>query len=259
MSAPVSLASMITSVQQRANIEKQTGFITIPEIRSHINEYCSELWDLLVQARAQEHKRKTQVVTTASGQQDYPLQSDFYQLNSVDLVVAGQLGQTNQQTLTLKPFMESERNMFRLYPSLAGWYLTLPCFYRILGTPVSGGANVNAVTEKVIRLIATPQSTYVVGVNYYPVFVPFATAGATIGSGADDNAFFDGINGWESFVVWGAVSNCKAKLKEDFSYAVMKVGELKQRIQSLADQNDAGNAERVHDVAADYNTPWWSP
>lgn len=244
MSAPVSLGSMIASVQRRANIENQTGFITLPELREYLNEALAELWDLLIAARGQEHMRKTQQITTVAGQSSYPLAADFYELLSLDVQLAP------GSRLDARSYSESERNMFQNYPTWPGWLLGFPVFYRIQGSPQHAGAN---VIEKAINFIPFPQSSlFPVLVNYYPTFPPFAT------DGTQDSFVYNGVNGWEAFAIWSAVATCKGKLKEDASLAAAKVGELRARIKALASDNDAGSAERIKEVSDSSRSPWWS-
>jgi hypothetical protein len=242
MSAPISLASMLTSVQRRANIENQVGFITLPEQREYLNEALSELYDLLVAARGQEHFRKQQAITTLANVSAYPLASDFYELISVDIQLAP------NQKLDARAYSESERNMFQNYPLWPGWLLGFPVYYRIQGSPQSNGA---MTIEKVINFIPYPQnSLFPVFVNYYPIFTPFAT------DGSQDNSVFNGVNGWEAFAIWSTVVTCKHKLKEDASLAMAKVTAIRTRIKSLASQNDAGTAERIKDVSETDCAPW---
>jgi hypothetical protein len=244
MSAPVAFSSLITSVQRRTNIENQTGFITLPEVREYLNEGLAEFYDLLVEARGQEHFRKAFQFSTVSNQGDYALPQDFYELISVDIQIAP------MQYLTATPYMEFERNVFRLYPAWAGWFMSMPVYYRILGTDAS--MNVAAVKEKRINFIPSPQAAYPITLNYIYRFPKFAT------DGMQDANLVDGIDGWEAYPIWFATWACKHKLKEDGSFAAARLQDLRNRIQALAPQNDAGMAERIRDVETDYDaSAWW--
>lgn len=243
MSTAIPLTSMIASVQRRTNIEFQTQFITLPEVREYLNEALAELWDLLIAARAQEHSRKTYQITTIAGVSAYSLPPDFYQLISLDVQLAP------GQRLDARSYAESERNMFQNYPTWPGWLLGFPVFYRILGSTQHTGAN---VVEKQVNFIPFPQnSLFPVLVNYYPVFPPFAV------DGSQDSFVFNGVNGWENFAIWRAVETCKGKLKEDASLSQKKIAEYREKIQALASDNDAGCAERIRDVQEADRSPWW--
>lgn len=236
MSAPISLGSMVTSVLRRANIEQQVvvgGFIQPAELREYLNEELAELWDLLMAARAQEHMRKSFSFSTVSGTSDYPLPADLEELLSVDLQETA-----SGRKRSLKPYMEGERNLFSLQGAtgFGAWHLTR---YRTLGSPQMAGSS---VTVRSINFQPIPNAAYVCTLNYYPTFPLFATDGSA------DNSVFEGVNGWEGFSIWGAVATCKAKLKEDGSFALGKKEQFRQRILELASENDAGAAERIQDT-----------
>lgn len=240
MSAPVVFSTLITSVQRRANIDNQAGPITTSEIREYLNEGLTEFSDLLIEARAQEHCRKSSSFITVGNTANYVLPTDFYELISVDIQIAP------NQLITAEPYMERERNAFKLYP---GWTFAgglYKWYYRILGS--TGDQNVVTVAEKNINFIPTPQAAYTVTLNYVWRFPTFDLAGS------QDTNLVNGVNGWEVFAVWWAVSACKHRLKEDASFAMQRMAELKDRIQNLAPQNDAGQAERIQDVERDMDS-----
>lgn len=243
MSAPIAFSALITSVQRRANIDSQAGPITLPEIREYLNEGLAEYWDLLVESRAVEHIRKAQNIATVQGTSAYALAADFYEALSVDLQV------TPTQFLSMTPYMEFERNMFRQYPTPSAWFLGLPLFYRILGSSAVG--NVATVAEKQINFIPTLQASYTVTVNYIYRLPTFDTAGS------QDSNVIDAINNWTDYAVWRAVANCKFRLKEDPSYPEARVAQLKERVAALSPMTDAGNAPRMRDVEIDYDFPWY--
>lgn len=243
MSAPITLGAMLNSVRLRANLENQTGFIADAEIYEHLNYGIGELYDLLIAARAQEYYRNSISFNTTANQAFYSFSSigitDFYQLVSLDV----QLG-TNI-TISARPYMEAERNRFKWYP---GWFYNMPVYYRILGGAVTSGSPAGGSSANSgISFIPAPSGAFNVTVNYYPVFTPFAT------NGSASSSTFDGINGWEEYAIWRATAACKAKGDEDPAFALSMLASMKERIQGLAASHDGGNAERVHDVTADYD------
>jgi hypothetical protein len=220
MAAPVTLEAMIQSVRRRANIESQLGFITDAEITELLNYGCSAVYDLLVEAKGQEFYKAQYTFSTTSNNQTYPLPPDMFQLMTVDL----NLG--NNIVLTCRPFMPSERNRFRWY---WGWSYSQPVWYRIQGPS--------------IVFIPAPSAVYSVTLGYYPTYQQLS----------DPSDSFDGINGWEEYGIWSAVADCKAKGDEDPSYALGKMRELKEKIEAMAADRAGYDAERVHDVTADYD------
>lgn len=224
MSAPITLANMLLAVQRRANIEGQSGFVTLPEQRERINYACADIYDKLVSARSQEFYRTTSTITTVANTSSYTLPANFYQLTSVDVALG------NNQTLSARPYMEAERNRFKWYP---GWNYQEPIYYRLLAGS--------------INFTPAPNGAFVITLNYYPTFTLFAT------DGSQDSSTFDGVNGWEEAVIWRVVSEIKDKGEEDPSYAWQRYMDVVKRIEGLAAMRDAGTAERVHDVYSDFD------
>jgi hypothetical protein len=245
MSSAVPFATLMNSVRLRTNTENRKGLITDPEVREYLNEAGAEYWDLLVEARGQEHFRRSYNFTTVANQSAYSLPSDFYELISIDIQLVP------LQFINAQPYMEEERNAFRLYPAYAFWYTSTPVYYRLQGSIAA--ANVAAVVEKTVNFIPGPLAGYGITLNYVYTFSRFDTGGA------NDANVIDSVNGWSDFMVWGAVLACKQKLKEDGSFAAERLERLRQRIQNMASQNDAGHAERVKDTSGDYEggRSWW--
>jgi hypothetical protein len=241
---------MVTDVTQRANLENQIvsgGFITPSEVRGYLNEGLRELWEKLVAARGQESMRKQAIFSTTSGVSGYPIPADMFELLSVDISLTPSGTLLNQQWFSARPYMEAERNRFKFFPGLTGWYFGAPIYYRIKGSAQMAGP---AVLEKLIDFQPTPQASYQFALNYFPRFAPFAT------DGSQDNYVFDAISGWTGFAVWYAVALCKAKLNENGDFAAAQVARFEERIAELADQNDAGNAEQIQDREQDSWFPW---
>lgn len=243
MPQPITLGSMLTSITRRANIENFVGesgtLITNPELREYVNEAGQELYDLLVEARGPEFFRKAYTFTTSPSVGEYSLPNDLHELISVDLFIAP------NQVLSARPYMESERNRFRWYP---GWYFNMPVYYRLLGSPTSKAAVLQPYR---INFIPQPTAVNTVVINYVPVFKVWAT------DGTEDNFVFDGVNGWESYIVWSVAAMCLEKMEQSSEFALAQKVRIEQRIRDLAADRDAGNAERVHDVSADLEPFGW--
>lgn len=244
MSAPVAFSTLLLQLQQRANLENRVGFIPLAEQRSYLNEGLQEFHELVVAARGQGTFRRAQTFNALLGITDYPLAADFFAVDSVDIQLSP------NQFLTATPYMEYERNAFRLYPAFSGWYFGAPVYYRVIGS--AAAENVAIVAEKVIRFMPAPQAIYPISVNYIYAFPIFDLAGA------NDANVLDSVNGWTQYAVWWAVSACKHKLKEDASFALGRMAALRSRIEALAGETDAGAAERIKDVTVDYDSiTWW--
>lgn len=231
MPAAVTLAGMIESVRQRANIQNQGQFISDSELTGYLNYCLADLYDKLVQAGGQEFYRKTAVITTNNVDDTYPLPPDFMRLTSVDAKFATNI------YITCQPYMEEERNRYRWYP---GWQYNRPVYYRMMG---------NA-----IRFIPQPSGTYTLELHYYPTFQKLVgTFDPTTLLVVEGSAAFDGVNGWEEEAIWRAVAYCRQKGDEDPGFALERIAEIDQRIQALAASRDATGPERVHDVWTNYD------
>jgi hypothetical protein len=141
--------------------------------------------------------------------------------------------------------MEGERNMFRYYP---GWYYQTPIYFRIQGAPMSVAA---ALQPPMLNFIPAPNATTSFMLHYVPTFGKWLT------DGTQDGLVFDGVNGFEAYAIWGAVAMALEKLEQDSSFAQRKQEEQKKRIQAMAVDRMAGQAERVADVTGDVDIwPW---
>ena len=234
MAAAVSLAAMVTSVRRRTNLERNFNFVPDVEIVEYINEACQDLYDLLSDLGGQEWFRKTWpiVTRTASGDDPgdtYPLPPDFYKLTSAEIVYSGGV------TRPIAPYMEKERATYTL---LTGWSIGALAWYRMLGA-------------NQIRFIPAPAAQYTVNLNGYPTFTKLTVAAyrdSTERQILQAPASFDGINGWEQYVIWKTVARVQAKQKVDPSAALQFAAEKEQAIQAAAQNRDMQHAERVQDV-----------
>jgi hypothetical protein len=198
------------------------------------NEYGQEFHDMLVEARAMEFFRKSFTISTVAIISSYSLPDDLYELLSVDIYIAP------NQVLSARPYMEAQRNQFRWYP---GWFYNTPVLFRMQGSPTTIAA---ALQPGVINFTPQPSSVSTIVLNYVPTFRKWAT------DGTEDAFEFDGVNGWEMYIVWKVVAYCREKMTMDSDFAIARANEVKQRIIDLAVDRDAGDAETVHDVSADY-------
>lgn len=245
MAALVAFSDLMTAVRGWTNTENRTGFFTDADIRRALNEGLQEFWEKLIAARGQEHVRKPWPITVAANVSAYPLPPDFFELISIDIQVGP------GQFISCRPYMESERNAFRLYPGWSGWYMGLPTYFRIQGSDLA--ANSPAPHDKTINFIPASTSSFPITLNYIYTFPVFDVGGA------QDANKIDSINGWTNYAVWYAAAIGKAKLKEDGSKAESQMARIAARIQEMAGQNSAGDAERIRDVeAGDYEAlGWW--
>lgn len=208
MARPVTFGEMKLRARQRADQVNST-FIKEPELEQYINDSITELYDVLVQKFGSDYYIKDFEFQTVQGVRDYDLPADFYKLKGVDLIRGQQ-----DRDVTLKPFMFIERNKRSLFDNFR---------YRIVGSQISF---LQPDTSRSIRLWYVPISERLV----------------------DDSDTFDGINGYEEYVIIDAAIKMLTKEESDTQVLMQQKMMMLQRIEEAADNRDEGQSDRVTDV-----------
>jgi hypothetical protein len=226
MARGVSLTTLQARWRQRANLEGATIFITTTEEIDAINESIAECYDVIRAAFGQDYYTSSSTFNTSGSTDTYTLPADFLALNGVDIQWS------NSIILTARPFMNTERNRYKWYP---GWIYTQPVFYRLGGT--LGGTFPNGS----IRFIPAPSGTYSVTLWYVPTPTKLAAGGDT----------FDGIAGWEEYVVLDVAIKGATKDGDWDLVNALKADKMamKARIEAMAGMRDQGQPDRVQDVS----------
>jgi hypothetical protein len=207
----VTLASMREQARQRADMVN-SEFCSDAEINQYINNSAAELYDLLVSVNEDYFVSSTpQSISVTSGTDSYDLAADFYKALGVDLYLNG-------SWVTMKPFMFAERNAYQ------GMMFDMPFRYRIRGGKIS--------------FVPVPSGNHTVQIWYIPRFTALASDAAT----------FDGINGWEEYVIVDAAIKMLQKEESDVSVLLAQKEALKARINTMAANRDSGSPQRIVDV-----------
>lgn len=236
MARLVTLTTIQTRVGQRAGMRfaSNAAIIESGELTDSINEGIAELFDLFTQVEGQpwylesttfQTNLSTDTYTIGSGQAINV--SDFYKPRGFDI----QFGQNI--IITARPFMWSERNRYKWYP---GWIYSQPVFYRMIGK----ASTVAQAGNDSVKFIPQPTGQFNITMWYTPT-PPVLVAGGDQ---------FDGVNGFEEFVVLSAAIKLLSK-QEQLEHAQFLVGRQeteKQRILGSLQNRDAENPERVQDV-----------
>lgn len=208
---------------KRADVEAFTGATDrhpLTDITRYLNQGGAALWDLLIGARGPDYFKVTapNIVTTGNTT-NYSLPSAFYMLASIRL--AGQYG------FPLVPFTTQEEPMLRI-PQASQ---QLPSHYQ-LRRGTDGTSTVD--------VLPIHMSGQILVVDYVPRFVDLVNP-------ADA---FDGVNGWEEYMVCFAARCIATKDKEwdDVRSLDADMAKLEARIQALAPKRDMHRARRVKDV-----------
>lgn len=217
-----SLAELRADAYKRADVEGASDRHPSTDVTRYVNQGIAELYDLLVEARGRSYYRKGggHPLTTAANTTRYALPADFYRLISVRV--------TNAGGDVLAPFRAEDEPALREAGASTDW----PTHYEL--------------QDGYIELLPAHRAGSTVRLDYVPVATQLAADGDT----------FDGINGWEEYVVAFA-ARCMAFRDEERELARDLEGEmmrLTKRIQKLAPTRDTFRAERVKDVRGGM---WW--
>lgn len=198
-----------------------SDFVSDAELGSLVNTYVAELYDLLVAAYGQAYYASSYSFNTTSGTDSYPIQTiggsgaDFYQLLGIDVDLGGGI------LLTAEPFNFHNRNRYK--QGVAIWTQGHPVGYRLHGSN--------------IKFQPAPQGTYAVTIHYVPA--PPVLAGADT---------FDGVAGWERYVVVCAAIALLQKEQSDPTVLLAEKASLTARINAMSRNRDAGEPDQVVDV-----------
>jgi hypothetical protein len=191
-------------------------FISDSELNSYINASLAELYDLLIQTRGEDYYVSgPETIQLVPGTSTYPLEVDFLKLLGVDCVLS------NTQAVSLKAFKWQERNRFR-EPFYSSSYFNL--MYQIRGND--------------LVLVPTPNNGQTLQYWYIPRCPVLAADGDT----------FDGINGWEEYVIIDAAIKMRVKEESGVQELLIAKQEMKERIKSASAGRDSLEPARVVDT-----------
>lgn len=231
MASNTTLGAITLAAQQRADMQNGT-FIDASEWTAMVNASCQNLWEKLIAAYGSDYEVQTPYELTTDGTNErYALPSDFFKLLGVDLkLTAG----TAAGWVTIWRFNFAERNRWSL-PNLRGIVGRGNLRYRL-----SGGN---------IWFTPLPVANQTLRLWYVPTFTPLVNAADT----------FDGINGWEEWVINDVAM--KALVKEESGIDdVMKLQAIQEeRLTGIIDNRDAGAPQTTVDVYAMNGAGWPSP
>lgn len=205
------LAQLREEVRQRADMEDDDQVVTDDELNRFINQSIKEWYDLLIESADQEFFAVSAILNL-TGVDYYLLPPDFYRLLGVDY--APSFGSRWQP---VGSFRFQDRLRYDGVQVLAGPK------YRLAGNTI---VFVPTSTTGLARVWYIPQTTELTA----------------------DTDTFDGMNGWEEYVVVDAAIKCLEKEQTDSSELRARKAEIKSRVQSLAAKRDAGGVETIVDV-----------
>lgn len=215
MARTSTLSELRTEAYRRADQENLTERFPTSEVNNYVNQGIAELWDMLVSANGYAYYGNTATINLVSGTTSYTLPTDFYKLHKVIYV-----GSTLGGRLELERLSEADEVALQVATS------RVPLYYR--------------VRAGYLDVLPKPGATATLSVSY----VPYATKLVS------DTDTFDGINGFEEYVVCYAARRMAIK-DADFELANMIYQDMNrqvERIERMASDRDKGHPERVQDI-----------
>lgn len=221
--------NLVDDAYKRSDMQSATDRFPRAEVLRYVNQGGAELWDYIVEARGRAYCRSATpwtITTTADTSfytSGYP--SDFYKLVSVRLDEEG-------QRAPLAPLTPHEE------PLLRDAEESIPTHYDLRPTG--------------ILLLPEHSAGLSVVVDYVKNWADLSdSSGST----------FDGIDGWEEYIVLFA-ARCMAVKDEEWSLAQAldrDMDRMRERLKRLAPVKDTFRAERVQDVRGPrmFARRWW--
>lgn len=216
----ITLAQLRVQSRDRADMTNSL-FISDSELNNYINASIAELHDLLIGAYSSDYYLMSDSFSTVANVDTYALPTDFYKLRGVDIA------QNSDNWESLRPFNFNERNSLNDIPSytISGNYFR----YRLAGDNIV--FNPMPVGIYNIRLWYTPVATKLVA----------------------DNDILKDLNQYSEYVIVDAAIKMMQKEESDVSVLMAQKGDIRKRIENMAQNRDSGQPESVSDIYAENN------
>lgn len=216
----ITLAQLRTQARDRADMTNSL-FITDSELNNYLNASIAELHDLMLACYDSDYYLLSDSFSTVNGTENYALPTDFYKLRGVDVSDGG------DEYISLRPFNFNERNSKNEISSYA----------------VSGGYFRYRLAGSNLMLNPVPTGTYNIRIWYAPLATKLVADGDTL----------DDLNQFSEYVIVDAAIKMMQKEESDVSVLMAQKGDIRKRIENMAQNRDAGQPESVSDIYAENN------
>jgi hypothetical protein len=230
--APVGQKTLTEIVQAAADLADQptpssTTYISLTRWYQWANAAMQELYDELIEAYGEDYffQQTPHSITTDGTNSKYALPDDFYKLLGVELSLNG-------PWVTIWRYNFASRNVYAL-PNLAAAARGTALKYRLQGYYIN-------------FIPSPPASGQSLRLWYSPRFTPLTAGG--------DN--FDGINGWEEYVIATLALKALGKEESDQSPATGLLARQMKRLESIKAARDVGAPSTTVDVYAVNGAQW---
>lgn len=230
MPSPVTQAALRARVRTVVRQPNSNGFISDLEINRLLNEAAYELYDLLISARGELYYTTEHAFNTVAGQRRYALPSAFYRL--VGVTISQNAGGGVRGSGVNPPYPAEWRELSRMHTSEWALQDSIPGEVYNIKYNLTGTGNAGTNSQKAeIALYPLPAGVYCIQIQYIPV-LDLSPDGIT------SEPVYDGINGWEDYIVYSVASVIANMQEESNDLWLAKKAEIKQRIQRLAPTRD---------------------
>jgi hypothetical protein len=223
------LLQLRDEVRQRSDTENDPHIVD-DEITRWINQSAARWYGKLVRARGEGYFLKRVPAVTALGQNTVAVPADFFKLKGIQWDRGGG-NLTRINRLELQEFLRQSTD-----------------------TQTWGEGDIGVMVEGLkFRFHPTPNALYNLLIWYLP------TAPELV----DDDDTFDGVNGWEDWVVLDAAIKAMTKQRRDASGLRMERAAIEADLETLAGEIDEGQPGKVVDVeyvaARELFPEYWRP
>lgn len=229
----ITLAQLKQRARERADAENSTHTDPGAELTSYVNSSIAELYDLLVGAYQDYYIENVSFATTI-GTDSYALPNgtsysaarSFYKLMGVDAQING------NSWASLRPFNFNERNR---NDDISWSLINGPTIrYRLVGNN--------------LKFSPVPDAAVNVKLWYIPV-APILV---------DETDEFDDLNQYAEYVITDVAIKIMQKEESDVSVLAAQKLDIRQRIEAMAQNRDAGQPESVSDIYAENDEYWFT-
>lgn len=227
------LITMVNAAADRADMPTPTTTTFVPKSTwvQYVNAACQELHEKLAEAYGSDYRVATEsTITTDGTNSTFALPTDFFKLLGVDLLLSNVTVNNQTNRISLRRFNFADRNKYTL-PNIQTLWGRTNMVYRLRGDN--------------LWLTPLPAANQTIYVIYVPRFTPLV----------NDADSFDGINGWEEWVVNDAAMKALAKEESDISQVAALQAKQEERLTHVIENRDAGMPATTVDV---YRSNGWA-
>lgn len=226
---------LVDRIRERAGMElgpyPVTGrFIEQNELKLMVDESARALYDLMIVNLGKPYFHSQYAASTVVGGEFIVLPANMYQLTNVFAAFSGTV-------FAVSDFNAGEEAAL-LQLSLTGGYTPYQTRYSLSGAQSTPGVAPTLPT-RALRLLPLPNQVFTVRVHYVPACV---RADVTT-----DDVYYDGVSGWEEWIIWDCVAKMLAKQESDPGFALAQRAAVEARIRALASSLDRLSPERAQD------------